>query len=906
MTDIIDKEFTAPSIDREPNVMGDPARTVLSTIFDLPTTAIALDTQVPDFVRQDHPKFLEFMKEYYNWLELKDNTVFNLKRIKQFSDIDFASDLFEEELHKQFLTYLPRNLATNKAQVLKNIRQFYRAKGSEKSFKFFFRSLYNSPAEFYYPRVDVLKVSDGKYIKPKSIRVYGISGDFKTLTNGKIRGLTTNTEAYVDRMRVVTTDDKPYYELFLNVSSITGRFSKHEQIACVDGQTTLFLGQIAPGISKIDIANDPDTTQSLAGIGYAIHDTFKVNFGKGKFGSIQVSSVDEKGSIKKMIVKDFGLDYGTESFLLDINDSVAIPNIKYTLSKNNSNLSFTPSEYTATLVVSGFQNQNQKKEIESFFVKGSCVRISSQDRQQSALYYIANIFDFYADSIRYTLNPINFDVPTPNINDDNFYAESVVGVGARVLINTDSFCDYQGYYISNNGQLSETKYIQDGEFYQQFSYVVYNKESAETYRSYLKDLVHPLGLKFYGGFRDPIKLTPKLKISNNAPVTRKFQQFPKHFLFTDTSYPDFILIKNGEIQTANTHYSVLSQKKNLSPTNNPHLIRLFGPTPTNNDVFTIIYRENKQIKISEITNFNVISGEKVFALPSSVDDLRVDIQNLPYIKDLRGASLKKYIPQKCAALDAIKYSTVVNISKLTAKNFNTSGPSFSSIYRERFRYKPNVGMTDDLSSFVSHLNTVEQLRKLKDPTYQQCTFSYESSPTTINSWQGTFENVESQTNYTTYSESVGTTAVEDMSDYWGDLTIPAKQIANTQIKHFKYMIPKSLETADVPDILIVKNGKALRDNYDYLIVGKNNNPWNRLENYSIKLDRAQPKPISTDKFEVIFRDAATEKILTKPLLFDVGDDRIEIPYKVSVLSPNKRINILPDSVVSRGISMSMI
>lgn len=906
MNGIIDDiELEIPSLDREPERMGDPSKIVLSPIFELPTTAIALDAQVPEFVRQDHPKFLEFMKEYYNWLELKDNTGFNVKRIKQFSDIDFASDLFEEELHKQFLTYLPRNLATNKAQVLKNIRQFYRAKGSEKSFKFFFRSLYNSPAEFYYPRVDILKVSDGKYIKPKSIRVYAISGDFKTLANGKIRGLTTNTEAYIDRIRVIASENRTYYELFLNVSSITGRFSKSEQIACVDGQSTLFLGQIIPSIAKIDIANDPDTTRPLSGLGYTTQDVFKVDFGKGKFGSIQVSSVDEKGSIKKLIVKDFGLDYSTDAFLLDINGSNGSPTVKYSLSQNNSRLSFVPSEYTSTLIVSGFENEQQKKQIETFFVKGSCVKISSPDRQQSALYYISSIFDLYADSIRYTLNPIDFDVPAPSVVDNNFYAESVVGTGARVLITTDSFCDYTGYYISNNGQLSETKYIQDGEFYQQFSYVVYNKESAETYRSYLKDLVHPLGLKFYGGFRDPNKLAVNLKTPTNAPITRKFQQFPKHFLFLDTSYPDFILIKNGEIQKPNIQYSVLSEKKNLSTTKNPHLIRIFGPT-TSSDIFTIIYKENKQTKIAEIQNFNIISGEKVFALPSSADDLPTDSQILPHIKDLKAPSLKKRDTEKCAALDGIKRATVTNISKLSTKNFNVAGPSFSSIYRERFRYKPDEHISDDLPAFVARLNEIELLRRDKDPTYNPSEFLYESSKPSVDSWQNTFDDRGVTITYNTYNNVSEKTPITDMHDYWGDLTSPQKQIANTQIRHFKYMIPKSLEFGDVPDVLIMKNGNILRDNYDYLIVGKNNNPWHRKENYSIKLNNTQSVPNNTDVFEIIYRDVETHRIVTKPLLHTPGDIRIEIPYKVTVLSPNSRINILPDSVVSRGITVTAL
>ena len=108
----------------------------------------------------------------------------------------------------------------------------------------------------------------------------------------------------------------------------------------------------------------------------------------------------------------------------------------------------------------------------------------------------------------------------------------------------------------------------------------------------------------------------------------------------------------------------------------------------------------------------------------------------------------------------------------------------------------------------------------------------------------------------------------------------------------------------MPDILVSKNGKILNDNVDYIIVGKHNNPWTR-PNYCIRLLGSNAPIASSDVFDVVFRDANTNKIVSKRLQLNLQNGNttiVEIPHTPTIIRPETRINIMPDGIVSRGTS----
>lgn len=371
---------------------------------DKTTISQLVDSQFPEFVRDNHPRFLEFIRSYYEWLESTGQVLNHSANIFKNQDIDYSTeDKYLDRLFREFLVNIPISIVTDKANLLKNIRQFYRARGTEKSFELFFRFLYNLNPEFYYPRVDILKVSDGKWIKQKSLRVFAVDGSPNTFISNRIRGRESNTTAFVERSLLIQKNNFIGYELILNTSSITGKFIPGETVE-LDVPNTNVTARISAVPQSVSLSKDL-LGNDISGAGYSVGQKFKIEdlqnftvYGQGL--EIEITSVSNTGQIQNFKILDYGLGY-----------EKGIPIINYPL--------------------------------------------LSQAATQTAL--------------------IDIDL------------------GAVI--------SYDGYYYNQDGQLSALKYIHDGHFYQQFSYVVYVNETLQTYEDAVKQLIHPAGFKLFGGFR---------------------------------------------------------------------------------------------------------------------------------------------------------------------------------------------------------------------------------------------------------------------------------------------------------------------------------------------------------------------------------------------------------------------
>lgn len=131
----------------------------------------ALGDQLPGFVSAEYPMFQRFMEAYYEWLSQPGNTDFNVQKLLESQDVDTSVDLFLEHLENEFLTQIPKDIEVDKRTLIKNIRSFYSSKGTEKSYEFLFNILFNEQVEFYYPKNDILRASDGKWSTVTSVRL---------------------------------------------------------------------------------------------------------------------------------------------------------------------------------------------------------------------------------------------------------------------------------------------------------------------------------------------------------------------------------------------------------------------------------------------------------------------------------------------------------------------------------------------------------------------------------------------------------------------------------------------------------------------------------------------------------------------------------------------------------------
>lgn len=70
---------------------------------------------------------------------------------------------------------------------------------------------------------------------------------------------------------------------------------------------------------------------------------------------------------------------------------------------------------------------------------------------------------------------------------------------ANVFIVTGTYT-YPGRFLNDDGFLSSYNFLQDRDYYQNYSYVIKVDESINKYRKTMTDLVHPAGMKMFGEY----------------------------------------------------------------------------------------------------------------------------------------------------------------------------------------------------------------------------------------------------------------------------------------------------------------------------------------------------------------------------------------------------------------------
>jgi hypothetical protein len=137
--------------------------------------SVLVPDQVPEFVREEYPKFVSFLKAYYEFLEKSADTNNDLvnvsKQIREISDVDSSLDEFEQNFYNKFTSLLPRDTAVRKDILYKNISQLYRSKGSIESYKFLFRMLFGEEVDIIEPKNEILKASASVWSVENSVRI---------------------------------------------------------------------------------------------------------------------------------------------------------------------------------------------------------------------------------------------------------------------------------------------------------------------------------------------------------------------------------------------------------------------------------------------------------------------------------------------------------------------------------------------------------------------------------------------------------------------------------------------------------------------------------------------------------------------------------------------------------------
>lgn len=653
-------------------------------------TSYLINSQVPGFVRDDHPTFVEFLEKYYAFLEQDGELMHTTKNFNTFMNVDLANDQFKKKLYDQYIKLIPTKSLADKDIILKNVKDFYRARGTEKSVKFIGRVLFNKEADFYYPKKDILKASDGKWFVEKSLRVTelqvnNVSNSIaQNFISHEIRGASSNATAIVENIEQFY--DKGTLVTELKISGLKRDFENGEYIY------TYFTEQGVDKRISARLFSGVVTSVRLlyGGAGYAEGATIPVESNTGSGAIITIARTD-KGALRGIAVKTGGAGFrvndsilitggtgiGAAANVLTINtDQTYHPN---TYQMVGSTINLEANTPIGNAVYSNINASNANVALAnalSFWAYDNCgpimtcallangnnytllptvdVQANTAIRNLGILgrmqivdgginYVVGDTLEFInpigyygfgaagnvssvaangmITGVRFT--SVNGQItggcgyekagfPTINIGTStgsggNVIVSALLGDGEEILTAADTIgtirelriitggsgyetpptlnltamgdgtaqatCQivsgvfsYKGRFLNDDGLLSSYNFIQNRDYYQNYSYVVRIDESINKYRKALSDLTHPTGMKLFGEY---------ISLDENQQLTMN------HIDVLDNHYKTYD--RNVATYTANIKSILVANTANITSTNGVY----YQPASYSNDTINV-------------------------------------------------------------------------------------------------------------------------------------------------------------------------------------------------------------------------------------------------------------------------------------------------------------------------------
>jgi hypothetical protein len=233
----------------------------------------------------------------------RPNPVQSIQQLTNFRDPDKVISQFLDNFRNEFFKTIPDNLSSgiNKRNLIKNIKTLYKLKGTQKGHEVFFRILFNNQSETFYPREQMLKVSDGKWNTQTVLRVLSTQGETLSLIGRQIKGRTSNATAIVENVEKFYVGADEVSEITINKETLVGTFAVSETIEGTESdQSDYYILATITGVPGTKTINNDGNL-------YTTNDIIKIS-GGGQQASMQISDVGS-GKITEIVVDNGGSGY---------------------------------------------------------------------------------------------------------------------------------------------------------------------------------------------------------------------------------------------------------------------------------------------------------------------------------------------------------------------------------------------------------------------------------------------------------------------------------------------------------------------------------------------------------------------------------------------------------------------
>lgn len=541
--------------------------------------SVAVQRQIPQHVRDNYPAFVEFIKLYYEFLEETQSQ--NLEKIR---DLETTLEEFIDRFKLELAKNVPIEMSNDRRLLLQHIREFYLSRGSEDSFKFVFKSLFGKDADLFYPATQMLRVSDGKWQQEIAVfvRLTGSTTSLFPLA-GRYINIITPRKTIQTFVENVNAYNELTYEVLIQ-RDYANEITVGSTIRYVDTDGTIYTGVILACPSKIKVYKQ--------GKGFRVGQLFSLKTSIGNGCLVKITKVNSDGGIVAVQPIKFGLDYVSRFYsYLSNKDMTAyeyvhplkihttaqtasqVNTANYTASPTNGSQTFAINYYVldgVPLVAVTVTRNGTKVNVSFSGISGTALTVSgliAGDVVNLVGYKSPGYIDPYGDFVEFgfaskqtymdydtTINVANesfgadrYFVDASYVGDivQQFYTDSTNKLDedlAIIEIEIGAVARYPGYYRTSDGFISDEMYIQDGKYYQAFSYVIRVEEELRKYADIIKALVHPAGMKMFAEYN----LFNEIIVSAGVPNVFRLLQFSDEITNIFDQGENYTIYENDE------------------------------------------------------------------------------------------------------------------------------------------------------------------------------------------------------------------------------------------------------------------------------------------------------------------------------------------------------------------------
>jgi hypothetical protein len=287
-----------------------------------------IEQQFPQIYREEGPFFVEFLKQYYVWLESDPTSpLYQSRRHISNHDIDTTVDSFLLFFKEKYLKNIQINTATNTKQLIKNSVDLYRSKGTENAIHLFFDLIFSAESEVYYPGNDVWRLSNAEWVLPRYLEVTSMPAN-RLLVGRAVVGVNSGATAFVERL-VRRKIGNNYVEV-LYVSAVKDDFQNGEIVKLSSASDTEFdeFPTVIGSLTTLEVTD--------GGTLFSKGEVVKLTSRTGDQGRALVTDLQSITGIVDFTLKDGGWGYSVNTDIYVSEKVINLANVHITSTTNTS------------------------------------------------------------------------------------------------------------------------------------------------------------------------------------------------------------------------------------------------------------------------------------------------------------------------------------------------------------------------------------------------------------------------------------------------------------------------------------------------------------------------------------------------------------------------------------------